>query len=48
MGDSLRRYRAIRDAHMQLYPTTPTAREADHLITLAAVSSGIRWQLTWS
>ena len=41
MSDSLRRYRAIRDAHTQHYPTTPTGREADHRITLTAVSSEI-------
>ncbi len=41
MSDSLRRYRAIRDALLQLYPTTLTARQARHLSTLAALISGI-------
>jgi DDE family transposase len=41
MSDSLRRYRAIRDALLQLYPTTLTARQARHLTTLAALISGI-------
>ena len=41
MSDSLRRYRAIRDALLQLYPTTLTAHQARHLTTLAALISGI-------
>ena len=41
MSDSLRRYRAIRDAVLQLYPSTLTARQARHLTTLAALISGI-------
>ena len=41
MSDSLRRYRAIRDALMQLYPSSLTARQARHLTTLAALISGI-------
>jgi hypothetical protein len=41
MSDSLRRYRAIRDALLQLAPTTLSARQARHLITLAALISGI-------
>ena len=41
MSDSLRRYRAIRDALLQLYPSTFTARQARHLTTLAALISGI-------
>ncbi len=41
MSDSLRRYRAIRDALLQLYPATLTARQAHHLTTLAALVSGI-------
>ena len=41
MSDSLRRYRAIRDALLQLYPSTLTARQARHLTTLAALISGI-------
>ncbi len=41
MSDSLRRYRAIRDALLQLYPTTLTARQARHLTTLAALINGI-------
>ena len=40
MSDSLRRYRGIRDALLQLYPTTLTARQARHLTTLAALISG--------
>jgi hypothetical protein len=41
MSDSLRRYRAIRDALMQLYPSPLTARQARHVTTLAALISGI-------
>ncbi|HSH77113.1 MAG TPA: hypothetical protein VLA19_01120 [Herpetosiphonaceae bacterium] len=41
MSDSLRRYRAIRDALLQLYPSMLTARQARHLSTLAALISGI-------
>ena len=41
MSDSLRRYRAIRDGLLQLYPTSLTGRQARHLITLAALVSGI-------
>ncbi len=41
MSDSLRRYRAIRDALLQVYPATVTARQARHLTTLAALISGI-------
>ncbi len=41
MSDSLRRYRAIRDALLQLSPTTMTGRQARHFITLAALISGI-------
>jgi len=41
MSDSLRRYRAIRDALLQLTPTMLTARQTRHLITLAALISGI-------
>jgi hypothetical protein len=41
MSDSLRRYRAIRDTLLQLYPSALTARQARHLITLAALISGI-------
>ncbi len=41
MSDSLRRYRALRDALLQLYPSTLTARQSRHLITLAALISGI-------
>ena len=41
MSDSLKRYRAIRDALLQLYPSTLTARQARHTITLAALISGI-------
>jgi hypothetical protein len=41
MSDSLRRYRAIRDALLQLYPSTLSARQTRHLVTLAALISGI-------
>ncbi len=41
MSDSLRRYRAIHDTLLQLYPTARTARQTRHLITLAALISGI-------
>ena len=41
MSDNLRRYRAIRDALMQAYPTPPTGNFARHLQTLAARISGI-------
>ena len=41
MSDNLRRYRAIRDALTQGYPSQPTGRVARHLTTLAALISGI-------
>lgn len=41
MSDSLRRYRAIRDGLLQLYPATMTPRQTRHFITLAALISGI-------
>jgi hypothetical protein len=41
MSDNLRRYRAIRDALRQYYPSQPTGTVARHLITLAALISGI-------
>ena len=41
MRDNLRRYRAIRDALTQGYPSPPTGRVARHLTTLAALISGI-------
>ena len=41
MSDNLRRYRAIRDALRQGYPGQPTGTVARHLITLAALISGI-------
>ena len=41
MSDNLRRYRAIRNALMQAYPTSPTGHFARHLQTLAALMSGI-------
>src|ERR687886_2110756 len=41
MSDNLRRYRAIRDALTQCYPGQPSATVARHLITLAALISGI-------
>ena len=41
MSDNLRRYRAIRDALTQCYPGQPSGTVARHLITLAALISGI-------
>src|SRR3989442_1733067 len=41
MRDNLRRYRAIRNALTQAYPTAPTGNFARHLQTLAALISGI-------
>src|SRR6266542_7051586 len=41
MRDNLRRYRAIRNALTQAYPTSPTGNFARHLQTLAALISGI-------
>ena len=41
MSDNLRRYRAIRDALIQWYPDQPTGTLARHLLTLAALISGI-------
>ena len=41
MSDNLRRYRAIRDAFIQCYPGQPSGTVARHLITLAALISGI-------
>ena len=41
MSDNLRRYRAIRNALTQAYPTPPTGHFARHLPTLAALISGI-------
>ncbi len=41
MSDNLRRYRAIKTAIMQLYPTEPRGNTARHLHTLAALVSGI-------
>jgi Transposase DDE domain len=41
MSDNLRRYRAIRDALIQCYPGQPSGLVARHLITLAALISGI-------
>jgi hypothetical protein len=41
MSDNLRRYRAIRDALTQWYPSQPSGTVARHLITLAALISGI-------
>jgi hypothetical protein len=41
MSDNLRRYRAIRDALIQGYPSQPTGTVARHLTTLAALISGI-------
>src|SRR5262245_46768668 len=41
MSDNLRRYRAIRDAFIQCYPGQPSGTVIRHLITLAALLSGI-------
>ena len=41
MSDNLRRYRAIRNALTQAYPTQPTGNVARHVQTLAALISGI-------
>lgn len=41
MGDKRRRYRAIRQALMKLYPFVPTGNLARHLNTLAYLISGI-------
>jgi hypothetical protein len=41
MSDNLRRYRAIRAAFIQWYPGQPSGTVARHLITLAALISGI-------
>ena len=41
MSDSLRRYRAIRQALVQVYPKHPQGNLARHLNTLAALISGI-------
>jgi hypothetical protein len=41
MSDKRRRYRAIRDALMKLYPFVPTGNLARHLNTLAYLISGI-------
>jgi Transposase DDE domain len=41
MSDNLRRYRAIREALTQCYPGQPSGSVARHLITLAALISGI-------
>jgi hypothetical protein len=41
MSDNLRRYRAIRNALIQAYSTSPTGNFARHLQTLAAIMSGI-------
>src|SRR2546428_4979217 len=41
MSDNLRRYRAIRDALVQCYPTSSRGNSARHLNALAAVISGI-------
>jgi Transposase DDE domain len=41
MSDNLRRYRAIRDALTQGYPGQPSGTVVRHLITLAALISGI-------
>lgn len=41
MSDNRRRYRAIKTAIKQLYPTEPKGNQARHLQTLAAMVSGI-------
>lgn len=41
MSDNLRRYRSIKNAIKQLYPTEPKGNLARHLQTLAALISGI-------
>jgi hypothetical protein len=41
MSDNLRRYRAIRRALIQGYPTVPKGNMARHLTTLAALISGL-------
>ena len=41
MSDNLRRYRAMKRALTQLYPTEPKGNTARHLKTLAMVASGI-------
>jgi hypothetical protein len=41
MSDNLRQYRAIRDALIQGYPGQPQGQRARHLVTLAALISGI-------
>src|SRR5262247_2739980 len=41
MSDNLRRYRAIRDALTQWYPGQPSGTVVRHLLTLAALISGI-------
>jgi hypothetical protein len=41
MSDNLRRYRAIHNALRQWYPGKPTGNRARHLVTLAALISGI-------
>jgi hypothetical protein len=41
MSDNLRRYRAIGDALTQYYPGQPSGAVARHLLTLAALISGI-------
>src|SRR5262247_1654277 len=41
MSDNLRRYRAIREALTQCYPGQPSGPVARHLMTLAALISGI-------
>src|SRR5262249_57204783 len=41
MSDNLRQYRAIRDALRQGYPGQPQGQRARHVITLAALISGM-------
>jgi len=41
MSDNLRQYRAIRDALLQGYPGHPQGQRVRHLVTLAALISGI-------
>ena len=41
MSDNLRRYRAILEALRQWYPSEPSGNRDRHLMTLAALISGI-------
>ena len=41
MSDNLRQYRAIREALLQGYPGQPPGQRARHVVTLAALLSGM-------